>query len=116
MQELTLAENIAHAPQSCGVYQWFENAGDKVPLYVGKAKNLRTRLRQYLVSEDLKTTFLMKRARHISWIATENETEALWTNFLDCVRSRNRMTFAPADLADLSVSRTASVPGAELGQ
>lgn len=77
MLELTLAEHIAHAPQSCGVYQWFESEGDKVPLYVGKAKNLRARLRQYLVSEDLKTTFLMKRARHIRWIATENETEAL---------------------------------------
>lgn len=77
MSEITLAERIAHAPTSCGVYQWFENEGDKTPLYVGKAKNLRTRLRQYLASDDLKTSFLMKRAKHILWIATDNETEAL---------------------------------------
>lgn len=77
MSEITLAERIGHAPTSCGVYQWFENPDDKTPLYVGKAKNLRTRLRQYLISDDLKTSFLMKRAHHISWIATDNETEAL---------------------------------------
>lgn len=75
--ELTLSERISHAPVSDGVYQWFENPTDKTPLYVGKAKNLRARLRQYLVSDDLKTSFLMKRAKHISWIATDNETEAL---------------------------------------
>jgi excinuclease ABC subunit C len=75
--ELTLSERISHAPASYGVYQWFEQPGDKSPLYVGKAKNLRARLRQYLVSDDLKTSFLMKRANHISWIATDNETEAL---------------------------------------
>lgn len=77
MSELTLSERIAHAPDSCGVYQWFETEEDKTPLYVGKARNLRARLRQYLTSDDLKTTFLMKRAKHIRWIATDNETEAL---------------------------------------
>lgn len=77
MSELTLAERISHAPDSFGVYQWLENEDDKIPLYVGKAKNLRARLRQYLASDDLKTSFLMRRAKHIRWIATENETEAL---------------------------------------
>jgi excinuclease ABC subunit C len=77
MAELTLSERISHAPDTCGVYQWFEHRGDRIPLYVGKARNLRSRLRQYLNSSDLKTTFLMRRASHIEWIATENETEAL---------------------------------------
>lgn len=77
MSELSLSERIAHAPDTCGVYQWFESDLDKVPLYVGKARNLRARIRQYLTSDDLKTTFLMKRARDIRWIATDNETEAL---------------------------------------
>jgi len=77
MSEITLAERISHAPDSFGVYQWLENEDDKTPLYVGKAKNLRARLRQYLASDDLKTSFLMRRAKHIRWIATENETEAL---------------------------------------
>lgn len=77
MAEISLAERIAHAPDSCGVYQWFEHAGDRTPLYVGKARKLRSRLRQYLHSDDLKTSFLMRRATHIEWIATDNETEAL---------------------------------------
>ncbi|HRP68790.1 MAG TPA: excinuclease ABC subunit UvrC [Turneriella sp.] len=76
-EQLSLAEHIALAPTSCGVYQWFEHKDDKTPLYVGKAKNVRARLKQYLISDDLKTTFLMRRAKFISWIATENETEAL---------------------------------------
>jgi len=74
---LSLNDRIALAPTSFGVYQWFENAGDKKPLYVGKARNVRARLKQYLISDDLKTTFLMRRATHIEWIATDNETEAL---------------------------------------
>jgi len=77
MADLSLPERISHAPDSCGVYLWYENPDDKIPLYVGKARNLRNRLRQYLSSDDLKTTFLMRRARYIEWIATDNETEAL---------------------------------------
>lgn len=77
MPELTLADRIAYAPDTCGVYLWFEKAGDEKPLYVGKARRLRSRLRQYLSSDDLKTTFLMRRAQHVEWIATDNETEAL---------------------------------------
>lgn len=43
--------------------------------------------------------------------APKNETEALWANFLDCVRSRNRMTFAPADLAASAATVTAGAAG-----
>ncbi|MBS0617421.1 MAG: excinuclease ABC subunit UvrC [Spirochaetes bacterium] len=74
---LSLNDRVALAPTSFGVYQWFESEGDKKPLYVGKARNVRARLKQYLTSDDLKTTFLMRRATHIEWIATDNETEAL---------------------------------------
>jgi len=76
-EELSLDERISHAPTTFGVYQWYEHPEDKTPLYVGKARNLRARLKQYLASDDLKTTFLMRRATHIEWIATDNETEAL---------------------------------------
>ena len=37
-----------------------------------------------------------------------NETEALWENFLECVRTRNRMTFAPVDLAAAAAMVTAA--------
>jgi len=34
----------------------------------------------------------------VQTIAPKNETEALWNNFLDCVRTRNRETFSGPDL------------------
>jgi predicted dehydrogenase len=37
----------------------------------------------------------------------KNETEALWLNFLDCVRSRRQSTFCPPDLAAAAVAVTA---------
>jgi len=37
----------------------------------------------------------------------KNETEALWVNFLECVRSRNRQTFAPVEVAAASATLTA---------
>jgi predicted dehydrogenase len=36
-----------------------------------------------------------------------NETEALWENFLSCVRSRSQSTFCPPDLAAAAVAVTA---------
>jgi hypothetical protein len=36
-----------------------------------------------------------------------NETESLWENFLDCVRSRRQSTFCPPDLAAAAVAVTA---------
>ncbi|MCS6971877.1 MAG: excinuclease ABC subunit UvrC [Leptospiraceae bacterium] len=77
MPELGLTDLIAHAPESCGVYLWYERAGATTPLYIGKARKLRSRLRQYLHADDFKTSFLMRRAGHVEWIVTENETEAL---------------------------------------
>jgi predicted dehydrogenase len=35
-----------------------------------------------------------------------NETEALWSNFLDCVRARRQSTFSPPDLAAAAVVAT----------
>lgn len=36
-----------------------------------------------------------------------NDTEALWTNFLDCVRSHNRQTFCPPELAAAALTTVA---------
>lgn len=36
----------------------------------------------------------------------KNETEALWLNFLDCVRTRRQSTFCPPDLAAAAVAVT----------
>ena len=37
----------------------------------------------------------------------KNETEALWENFLECVRSRRQSTFSPPDLGAAAVAVTA---------
>lgn len=51
---------------------------DKV-VYVGKAKNLRNRIRTYINDQDSRYSvkFLMKRVAHIDFLVTTNEKEAL---------------------------------------
>jgi excinuclease ABC subunit C len=49
------------------------------PIYVGKAKNLRARLRTYVTERDTRYSvkFLMQRVAHIKILVTANEKEAL---------------------------------------
>jgi len=70
--------DLRRQPTSAGVYLMKDAAG-KI-LYVGKAKNLRARLRSYLHSErDTRPQikFLMERAASIETIVTDTEKEAL---------------------------------------
>ena len=65
-----------------GVYLWLsgdnrESVDRRKVLYVGKAKNLRSRVRSYLNAADHKTRFLMKKAADIDWIVVKSEVEAL---------------------------------------
>jgi len=74
-----LAGALAQAPKSaCGVYL-FKEAGGRV-LYVGKAVNLRNRLRSYLQNperHDPKTNLMLKKAARVDFLLTGNEREAL---------------------------------------
>src|ERR1700681_1403604 len=73
-----LRERAAELPLSPGVYL-YKDAYDTV-IYVGKAKNLRARVRSYFSDErlaDSKTGTLIKDARHIDFIQVDNEKEAL---------------------------------------
>ncbi len=73
-----LAENISKIPTKPGVYT-LKNNKNKV-LYVGKAKNLRNRLRSYFQKAstlDSRKTSMMKLVSDFSYIVTENELEAL---------------------------------------
>ena len=83
----SLKEKVKLVPDQPGCYLWkgdsdvgreSENkrSRDRI-LYVGKAKNLRARVRQYLISEDYKTHFLMNRVKALDWVVTQNELEAL---------------------------------------
>ena len=61
-----------------GVYQ-YKNAEGEV-IYVGKAKNLRSRVRSYFLlgrAEDAKTGTLLREATDVDYIVVDNEKEAL---------------------------------------
>lgn len=66
-------------PTGCGVYQM--KGEDGAVLYVGKAKNLRNRLRTYFAAVGgdgrPQIRFLLNRVREVETIVTDTEKEAL---------------------------------------
>lgn len=75
---MTLQEKLKNLPTSSGVYI-HKNADGKI-IYIGKAKNLRNRVRQYFQSSknhDFKTQELVKRIVDFEFIVVDTETEAL---------------------------------------
>src|SRR5256714_2711997 len=73
-----LEEKLKNLPTSPGVYLHKDDAGKII--YVGKAKNLRNRVRSYFQSgrgHDPKTRELVKRIRDLEFIVTDTEVEAL---------------------------------------
>ncbi|MFP4432005.1 MAG: excinuclease ABC subunit UvrC [Spirochaetaceae bacterium] len=75
-EALTVKESASYLPTSPGVYVMKSKNGRVI--YVGKAKNLRNRVRSYFAGEkDPKTAVLRKRIHHIEYVVTRNEYEAL---------------------------------------
>src|SRR6516162_10955094 len=75
---MDLLEKIRTIPTSAGVYLYKSVAGEV--LYVGKAKNLRTRVAWYIRSgpnEDPKTGTLLGEACDVDYIVVANNKEAL---------------------------------------
>jgi len=75
---MELREKAAQLPAQPGVYLYKDAAG--AVLYVGKAKNLRARVRSYFSEDslaDLKTGTLLAEARDLDYILVDNEKEAL---------------------------------------
>jgi excinuclease ABC subunit C len=73
-----LQEKLKRLPVAAGIYL-HKNAVGKI-LYVGKAKNLRSRVRQYFQSsrnQDAKTRRLVKAIADFEFIVVDNEVEAL---------------------------------------
>jgi excinuclease ABC subunit C len=76
--DLTLSEKLQNLPTGPGVYQHRDPQG-KV-LYVGKAKNLRSRVRQYFQksrSLDTRLEQMLAKATDLEVIVTDSEVEAL---------------------------------------
>lgn len=75
---MTLSEKLANLPTEPGCYI-YRDESNKI-LYVGKAKNLRNRVRQYFQSyrsHDAKTNELVSRIADLDLFVTDNEIEAL---------------------------------------
>src|SRR5512142_3473103 len=75
---MDLHEKIRTLPTRPGVYL-YKNAEGQV-IYVGKAKNLRSRVRSYFVegaAEDAKTGSLLREAVDLEYIVVDSEMEAL---------------------------------------
>ena len=73
-------DQLKNLPTLPGVYQ-FKNKDDKI-LYIGKAKNLKNRLRSYFQNkknQSSKTISMMRNADSFDWIIVKNEIEALLT-------------------------------------
>lgn len=72
-----LETKLKTLPTNPGVYQ-FKNDKDKV-IYVGKARNLRSRVRSYFhgTATNAKTIALVKKIKDVELVVTDSEIEAL---------------------------------------
>ncbi|NOR46401.1 MAG: excinuclease ABC subunit C [Candidatus Delongbacteria bacterium] len=70
---------LKNLPTNSGVY-FFKNKAAKI-IYIGKAKNLRSRVKSYFLNigkhQQFKTEILVKNINEIEYIVTDNELEAL---------------------------------------
>ncbi len=77
-EEISLQEKLENLPPGPGVYQ-HKDASGKV-LYVGKAKNLRSRVRQYFQKSrtvDPRIETMLAKVTDLEIIVTDSEVEAL---------------------------------------
>ena len=74
---MNLTEKLKEIPVSAGVYLYKDSAGRTI--YIGKAKNLRSRVRSYFQARpfDRKTDALLRQIADVEFIVTDNEVEAL---------------------------------------
>ena len=77
MSKPTIEVQLQTLPNTPGVYQFYDALG--VLIYVGKAKNLKNRVRSYFnkVHDYGKTNVLVKKIIEIKHIVVETETDAL---------------------------------------
>ncbi|MEN8262283.1 MAG: excinuclease ABC subunit UvrC [Nitrospirota bacterium] len=88
---MDIKEKLQQAPSSPGIYI-MKGAKESV-IYVGKAKNLRSRLRSYFqnsASLDPRKTMMVREVKDFEYVVTKNELEALVleSNFIKRTRPR----------------------------
>ncbi|MFN2532852.1 MAG: excinuclease ABC subunit UvrC [Pyrinomonadaceae bacterium] len=74
---MSLEQKLKEIPAVPGVYLHKDTAGKVI--YIGKAKNLRNRVRSYFQTRpfDRKTDALVRQIKDLEYIVTDNEVEAL---------------------------------------
>src|SRR3989344_3114477 len=73
-----MKSKISNLPHQPGIYRFLNEAGNV--LYIGKAKNLRSRVRQYFAGDDGRPQipFLMKEAADFDYTIVNTELESLY--------------------------------------
>ena len=68
---------LKHVTSEPGVYRMFDS--EQTVIYVGKAKNLKSRVRQYILGQDERfmVPFLVARSHTVEVIVVDSEKEAL---------------------------------------
>ena len=78
MKTSNLREKVDNLPQSPGSYIFKDSSGKVI--YVGKAKNLRNRVKSYFsfgIPKDFKTSELVRRINDLEFIKVDSEFEAI---------------------------------------
>ncbi len=82
MQKTALEQKLALLPDSSGVYQYFDE--NHKLLYIGKAKNLKKRVKSYFVNKtdpnpknSLRIQNMISQTYHLNYIKTNSEEDAL---------------------------------------
>src|SRR3989338_5776622 len=70
----TITNKIKSASKNPGIYIFYQN---KIPLYIGKASNLKNRLQSYLKITDFKTEALHRETDNLKIISLRSNIEAL---------------------------------------
>jgi excinuclease ABC subunit C len=73
-----VATKVKEAPTQPGIYQFLDENGKII--YIGKAKNIRNRVRSYFQKAEkipVKTRILSRRLSDVEFIVTDSEVEAL---------------------------------------
>ena len=75
-----IRDKLKRSPQEPGVYQFLNSKGEII--YIGKAINLRSRIRSYFQNSNKmspKNITMLKHITDFEWIVVRNEVEALMT-------------------------------------
>ncbi|PIR96015.1 MAG: hypothetical protein COT92_03315 [Candidatus Doudnabacteria bacterium CG10_big_fil_rev_8_21_14_0_10_42_18] len=77
-EKMGLKQKISNLPQKPGVYQFLDKTGRV--LYIGKAKNLRARVKQYFGTSDERPQipYLMKEVAKLDYTIVNTELESLY--------------------------------------